>query len=107
MVQPVEARRAVGAEEVGRVDRRLAFETLNFVERVLDRAAGNRDQHRLGVGDIAPVLADPRDGMTRLLPLVGESAADVSSPHDCDLHLPSLVSALTRSRSPQGLPGRR
>jgi hypothetical protein len=58
----------------------LALEAFDLVQRVRDRTAGDGDQNGVGVGDVASVLADARNGMAGPLPPVCQSAADIPLP---------------------------
>src|SRR4051794_38831014 len=89
-----EAAGRIRTDQVGGVDHRLPVDALHPVERLGHRSARDCEQHRLGVGDVAALAADPRDVVTGLLPEIGESPADVALAHHRDLH-PALLSTLS------------
>src|SRR5215212_3990533 len=86
--------RRLVADEVGGVDDGLSVEPAHALGSVRDGAAGNREQHHVGVRDVATAAAESCHVMTSLLPAVGEATTDVSlsyyrNPH----HISSLSSA--------------
>src|SRR3712207_3631012 len=81
-----EAPRRLCAHEVRRVDHRFTSDAMHFVEVLGDRAAGDRYEHSLCLGDVTALSSDPRYLVARSLPEIREPTADVAFADHSDLH---------------------
>jgi hypothetical protein len=89
---------AAHAQQIRRVDNRLALQALHVVKGLADSAAMDRHDHGFGVRDVPALSPDPPHLLARPLLEISERATDIAIAYHGDLHFTSSSSLGSRAQ---------